>query len=166
MNNTCPPYLEAGTYFTEARTWISNYILSFLWDVITHPCHNLMCFSSTTIEVAAWMSNYNPQKTIAVITYPCLYIRWTVSLQVVPDDINSACPPTENETWLQISRGIFLQWFLLIIQMQRKLPQLCFQLCFLAVGSLQIFAYATTAQLLCHVQTFEAIISFKSLCEK
>ena len=25
---------------TKIRAWFCNYILSFLWDVITHPCHN------------------------------------------------------------------------------------------------------------------------------
>ena len=26
--------------FIRTRTWISNYIHSFLWDVVTHPCLN------------------------------------------------------------------------------------------------------------------------------
>ena len=28
----------AGTPFTGIRTWISNYIYCFIWDVITHSC--------------------------------------------------------------------------------------------------------------------------------
>ena len=49
------PFYLSLNVLSVIKTWISNYIHCFIWDVVTHPCSNL-----TTIEVRAWMSNYVP----------------------------------------------------------------------------------------------------------
>ena len=48
---------------TEIREWMSNYIHSFIFDVIIHPCPNFEggLTNETAVEVRAWLSNYISQ---------------------------------------------------------------------------------------------------------
>ena len=45
--------------------------MDFIWDVITHPCHNFNDVLINIIEFTAWMSNCIPLFYMDVITYPC-----------------------------------------------------------------------------------------------
>ena len=49
---------------TEITAWISIYIPSFTWNVITHPCLNLT-------EITVWISIYTHNFMWNVITHPC-----------------------------------------------------------------------------------------------
>ena len=65
-------------FLTDIRTWISNYIHHFIWDVITHPCPNFNS-SSKHCWSWAWMYNYIPWIYVDLITYPCLKFNASLS---------------------------------------------------------------------------------------
>ena len=48
--------------------WISNRMLSKVWDEITYPFPN---FNGCTVEVWEWIINFMPHIIMYVITYPC-----------------------------------------------------------------------------------------------
>ena len=65
MHNAWAPFHEQrliGIWLS----WISNHIICFLWDVITHPCLNL-------IWILSWMSNY-------LSTHLCRYMYLSITL--------------------------------------------------------------------------------------
>ena len=55
---------------TGPRAWASNYIHSFLWDVITQPCLNFYSWTSVELKLGRG-SVFISQSYMDAITYPC-----------------------------------------------------------------------------------------------
>ena len=53
---------------TLIPAWISNHMLSKVWDEITYPYPN---FNGRTVEVWEWISNFITHYIMDVIAYPC-----------------------------------------------------------------------------------------------
>ena len=53
---------------TLIPTWITNHMLSKVWDEIIYQFPN---FNGFTVEVWEWINNFIPYFLIGVITYPC-----------------------------------------------------------------------------------------------
>ena len=65
----------------KIRTWISNYIHGFMWDVIIHQCPN---FNGGAVEVRISMSDYIPLFHVDLIShsYPgdTILLHWAFDI--------------------------------------------------------------------------------------
>ena len=50
------PFCLGLNVLTEVRAWINNYIFSFMWDVITHPCSNFNNSLAKLLLKALWVN--------------------------------------------------------------------------------------------------------------
>ena len=73
--------IHKGTYLSGPPTWISNQMISKVWNEITYPFLN---FNGCTVEVKEWISNFIPYFIMDVLTDPCWDESKTMLVKGVP----------------------------------------------------------------------------------
>ena len=73
---------------TLITAWISNHMLSNLWDEITFPFSN---FNGATVDVLKWISNFSPHFIMVMIIYSSCDWSWYKLVKGTP---TQKCPKT------------------------------------------------------------------------
>ena len=85
---------------TNARALISNYMHSFMCDIITHPCPDFKGgFKWCAVEGMAGMSNYIPPFYMDVITYSCTKTAKKYQTYLFSFTTVTHCMSTRIRTW-------------------------------------------------------------------